>query len=93
MKKFWADYLKANLPFWVCLAVSICLLCVSFILPPTGVIHPSVLEAVAELFGFGALGAVFEAIRKGTPASISHNGTTVTVNKEGDDNAGSEGID
>lgn len=93
MKNFWSDYLKANLPFWVCLVTSIILLGVSFILPPTGVIHPSVLEGVAELFGFGALGAVFEAIRKGTPASVTHGGTTISVNKEGDEQAGTEGID
>ena len=93
MKKFYSDYLKANLPFWVCLITSIALLVVSFFLPPTGVINATVLEGVAELFAFAGLGAVYEAIRKGTPASIEHNGTTISVNKEGDAEAGSEGID
>ena len=93
MKKFYSDYLKSNAPFWVCLGVSIVLLCVSFALPPTGVINASVLEGVAELFAFASLGAVYEAIRNKMPASIEHNGTTVTINKEGDEQAGSEGIE
>lgn len=93
MKKFYSDYLKTNLPFWVCLLVAIILLVGSWFVPPMAVIDGSVLAGVGELFAFGALGAVYEAIRKGTPASVQHGNTTISVNKEGDDNAGSEGID
>lgn len=54
----------------------------SFIVPPTGVIDPSVLAGVGEIFAFAALYIVLIAVLKGTPASISHNNTTVTVNKD-----------
>ena len=86
MKKFWKNYLKNNLYFWVFGLVAICLLTISFFLPPVGAITPSTLEGVAELFAFASLGAVYKAIDKGTPATISHGNTTVTVNKELDEN-------
>lgn len=86
MKKFWRSYLAENLGFWVFGISSIILLGVSFVLPPTGVINATVLEGVAELFAFASLGAVYRAINKGTPASITHGGTTVSVNKEIEDN-------
>lgn len=93
MKKFYRDYLVGNLPFWVCLGISIALIVASWFVPPMGVIDGSILAGVGELFGFASLWAVYKAIDKGTPATISHGDTTVTINKEGDDNAGSEGID
>lgn len=82
MKKFWRNYIADNAAFWVFGLVSIVLLGVSFILPPTGVINATVLEGVAELFAFASLGAVYKAINKGVPASITHGGTTVSVNKD-----------
>lgn len=85
MKKFWRSYLAENMGFWVFGISSIILLAVSFILPPTGVINATVLEGVAELFAFASLGAVYRAINKGTPASITHGGTTVSVNKEAEE--------
>lgn len=84
MKKFWRSYIAENLGFWVFGISSIILLGVSFVLPPTGIINATVLEGVAELFAFASLGAVYRAINKGTPASITHGGTTVSVNKEMD---------
>lgn len=85
MKSFWRNYIAENLAFWVCLGVAIVLLCVSFVLPPTGIINSTVLEGVAELFGFASLGAVYRAINKGVPASVSHGGTTISVNKEAEE--------
>lgn len=85
MKTFWRNYIADNAAFWVFGLVSIVLLGVSFILPPTGVINATVLEGVAELFAFASLGAVYRAINKGVPASITHAGTTVSVNKDVDD--------
>lgn len=79
MKKFWTSYLKDNLYFWVFGVIAIVLLTVSFFLPPVGVITPSTLEGVAELFAFASLGAVYKAIDKGKTASVSHAGTTITV--------------
>lgn len=82
MKNFWKNYLKDNLYFWVFAVVAIVLLCVSFFLPPVGLITPSTLEGVAELFAFASLGAVYKAIDKGKKATVSHAGTTITVGDE-----------
>lgn len=92
MKKFWRSYLAENLGFWVFGISSIILLGVSFVLPPTGVINATVLDGVAELFAFASLGAVYRAINKGTPASITHGGTTVSVNKDAEENGDDEDI-
>ena len=93
MGKFYHSYLEGNLPFWVCLGISVALIVGSWFVPPLAVVDGSILASVGELFGFASLWAVYKAIDKGTPASISHGDTTVTINKEGDENAGTEGID
>lgn len=85
MKRFYTSFLQHNAAFWIFGGVSIVLLVVSFFLPPAGVVTPSAMEAVAELFAFASLGAVYKAIDKGTSASITHGGTTVTVNKDEDE--------
>lgn len=90
MKGFWKNYLKDNLYFWVFGVVAIVLLTVSFFMPPVGVITPSALEGVAELFAFASLGAVYKAIDKGKTASVSHAGTTITV---GDNQEEADGIE
>lgn len=71
-----------NTPFWILTIFAILLLAVAFILPPTAIIDKSILTAVSELMGFGALWAVVKAIDNGTPAKIKHNNTEITV---GDD--------
>lgn len=79
MKRFWRNYLENNTYFWVFAVCSILLIAVSFILPPTGVIDPSVALAVGELFGFASLGTVIKAIDNGHTATIQHGQTTITV--------------
>lgn len=59
--------------------VAVGLIIASFIVPPMGVIEPSVLGAVGEIFGFAALGTVIKAIDKGVDAQIQHNNTSITV--------------
>lgn len=59
--------------------VAVGLIVASFIVPPTGIIEPSVLAAVGELFAFAALGTVIKAIDKGVDAKVEHNGTSLTV--------------
>lgn len=76
------NFLKNHLLFDVFSFIAIALIIASFIVPPTGTIDPSVLAATGEIFAFAALYVVLLAIEKGTPASISHNNTTVTVNKD-----------
>lgn len=86
MKDLFKNAVEKNLSFWICLGISICLLVASFILPPTGVIDPSVLAAVGELFAFGSLGAVIYAIKNGTSAKVTHGDTTLEVKKNEEDN-------
>lgn len=68
--------------FYVCLSVSIVLLLVSFFVPPTGVIDPSVLKAAAILLGFAALGIVGKNLSLGKDVTFSHGDTEVTIGKE-----------
>lgn len=77
--------IQGNLWFWLFSAVAIVLIIASWFVPPMAVIDGSVLGAVGELFGFAALGTVIKAIDKGTPASLTHNGTTISVNKEAEE--------
>ena len=68
-----------NVPFWVCLGITIALLVAGFIVPPTGVIDGSVLTGTGILFGFAALHTIYVAIEKGVDAKVQHGNTTVTV--------------
>ena len=70
MKHFWNAYLKYNVPFFILGGVSLLLLIISWIAPPPMQVHESVLQAVAEIFGFASLWAVVIAIEKGTGASL-----------------------
>jgi hypothetical protein len=68
-----------NVPFWVCLCISIALIVAGFCVPPTGVIDGSVLTGVGELFGFAALWTVWLAIKNGTNAKVRHGKTSLIV--------------
>jgi hypothetical protein len=68
--------------FYVCLVVAILLLATSFLLPPTGVIDPSILKAVAELLGFAALAIVGKNLAMGKEVTFHHGQTEVKI---GDD--------
>lgn len=59
--------------FYACLTVDILLLVISFILPPEGQIHPSVLQAAAELMVFPTLYTLYECISKGLAAKYTFN--------------------
>lgn len=71
MVKFFNNFIRHNHWFWILLFASIVLLVASFICPPTGVIDPSVIAAVGELAGFGAIGAVIKGIENGTGVKLS----------------------
>lgn len=51
----------------------------SFIVPPTGVIDPSVLRFVAELFAIMALLEAREAILEGLGVKITHGETSMEI--------------
>ena len=69
-----------NWGFWIFSGVSIFLLVTGFFLPPLGVIDPSVIKAIGELFGFAALGALLYGIDKGCDIALKHNNTEINLN-------------
>ena len=72
-----------NLPkgaFWFCLAMSVGLIVTSFFLPPQGVVDPSVLAAVGEIFAFATLATVIDGIHRGSDVTITKGDVNVTVN-------------
>lgn len=71
-----------NVPFYVLSSISIILIIAGFICPPLAVIDNSVLLAVGELIGWGALWCLLLAIKNGHSATIQHGTTTLTVKKE-----------
>lgn len=82
MGKIIKEHLAHSVPFWVCLLVSLILILLGFIVPPMGVIHPSVLTAVGELFAFATLAVVAVAIKEGYEAKITHGETSVELNNK-----------
>ena len=82
MKKFYHNFLRDNSYFWFFGGISVLLIVLSFFIPPLAIVDGSVLAAAGELFGFAALGAVIHSIDRGKTASVSHNGTTITVGEK-----------
>lgn len=58
-------------------SVSVGLIVASLIIPPPGIIDPSVLTAVGELFAFAALGEASYVLRHKGTAKITKGNTTV----------------
>ena len=81
MKKV-LNILSHDIWFHIFASLSLILIVASFILPPTGMIDPSVIGAVGEITGFGALWELHIAIRKGFDAKISHHDTSIEINKD-----------
>lgn len=73
---------KGNVILAILTTISVVLILVSFILPPTGVIDPSVLGATGEIFAFAALWAFVRALEQGKKATLRHNETEVTIEDE-----------
>ena len=68
-----------NVPFWVCLTVSIALIVVGFFTPPMAVIDGSVFIATGEMFAYAALYTLWLAIKKGTNARLRRGNTSLSV--------------
>ena len=68
-----------RVPFFICLSFSIILIIVSFIIPPTGKIDPSVIQAVAEIFAFATLYVVIEGMHRGSDVSISKGDVSLQI--------------
>ena len=70
MKHFWNAYIRYNIPFFILGGVALLLLIISWIAPPPMQVHETVLQAVAEIFGFASLWTIVIAVEKGTGASF-----------------------
>lgn len=70
---------KTRIILIVLTSIAVGLLCLSFAIPPMGIIDNSVLGAVGEVFGFSALWVGFDALRRGAKTTIEHGNTTVTI--------------
>lgn len=64
---------------WIFGLATISLFVASFIVPPTGVIDPSILKAAALMFAFATLAEAREAIREGLGVKLTHGHTTIEV--------------
>lgn len=71
--------------FYICMIASIVIGVVSFLLPPTGVIDPSVLKFIALLLAFSALGVAGQNLANGKDVIFSHGDTKVEINDDEDD--------
>lgn len=72
--------------FFASLIISIGLLITSFLMPPQGQIHPSVLQGVAILFCYPALAFGAKALDDNKRVKISTKVGTITVgHPQGDD--------
>ena len=81
MKKFFAKFNKFDkVVFLLCLSTSIILLTISFLIPPTGQIDPSVLAAVGEIFGFSSLAVVIVALGRGTDVNFHKGDIDISLN-------------
>lgn len=80
IKTTFKECILDNIWFKILSLASVILIFISLILPPTGVIDPSVIAASGELIGWGALWTVLVAIRKGKGISVKHGETEITFN-------------
>lgn len=71
-----------NFWFHIFSVFSLVLITASFICPPLAVIDGSVLAAVGEVFAFAALWTLIKAMDEGHTATLTHNDTTLTIDKE-----------
>lgn len=77
MKRLWYVF-KDDVPAKILSFLSVLLIGSSFLVPPTGVIDPSVLAAVGEIFAFASLITVSTHLYRGKDAKIKHNNTEIT---------------
>lgn len=81
IKRTFTECVLHNAWFKILSLSSLILIFISLLLPPLGVIDPSVVAATGELLGWGSLWTVLVAIDKGKAISVKHNGTEIDVRK------------
>ena len=70
---------STTIALWVCTCAAIALLLASFIVPPTGIIDPSVLKGASLVACFAGLFVLREAIREGLGVKLTHGDTTIEI--------------
>lgn len=70
---------STTIALWICLAMTIAMFAVSFLIPPRGAIDPSIFKAAGFMFAFASLFELREAIREGLGVKLTHGDTTVEV--------------
>lgn len=65
--------------FWTCLVSAIIMLSVSFVLPPTGEINPTVLQGAAILMGFSVIGILPECLRLSKEVTVRKGDLEVSL--------------
>jgi len=70
---------STTIALWVCLVTTIILFITSALMPPKGVIDPSMFKAAAYLVGFATLIVIREAIREGLGVKLTHGDTTLEI--------------
>lgn len=80
MLKVLKDAVEGNIPFWILTFTSLFLLIGAVFTPPRFVIDSSIIAAVGELAGFGALWCVVKGIDNGiTTKAKTKSGTEISV--------------
>lgn len=71
--------------FYICLAMSVIVGVISFLLPPTGVIDTSVLKFIALLLAFAALGVAGQNLANGKDVTFQHGETEISIGDNDDE--------
>ena len=79
MSQLFKQCVLQNLWFKILSLSAVILLFVSLILPPKGVIDPSVVAGTGEIMGFAAIWTVLVAIEKNKGITVHHGETTITI--------------
>jgi len=77
--------MKTKTIAYILAAICVALLIVSCIMPPAGVIDPSVIQGVAEIIGIITLFFVWDSVDKGMSGKFSHGSTSVEFTPRDED--------
>jgi len=80
---------STTIALWVCLLTTIGLFITSALVPPKGVIDPSMFKAAGYILAFATLIVLREAIREGLGVKLTHGDLTVEI-KDQDGNGESK---
>lgn len=70
---------STTIALWVCLLTTIALFITSALVPPKGVIDPSMFKAAGYLVGFATLIVIREAIREGLGVKLTHGNSSLEI--------------